>query len=245
MSIVNPTISVINLATSALPWDLNAWCNAAMQMLKTDFAPIWGYTATLQVVTGISPTTTAAQLKFPGEYGLVIWENSDSPGALGYHDNEGGKPLTHAFLSTTIKDGEDFSVTMDHELKEMLLDAPAMLWCTNPKTNVNWALEACDAVEQSVYNKNGFNWSNFITPAYFGFEKGTQYDFLKQCSTQWQILKGGYSILQAAGKISQKFGSEEKKKAFAKEDRRFHRSHFRALSLGHKSHEIPECVGQA
>ena len=44
----------------------------------------------------------------------------------------------------------------------------------------------------------------------------------------FQILSGGYQIIFKNGKWSQVFGSEAKKKSFAHEDRRGHRSEQRA-----------------
>jgi hypothetical protein len=40
----------------------------------------------------------------------------------------------------------------------------------------------------------------------------------------FQILKGGYQITFRSGKWSQIFGSDDKARAFSKEDRRGHRS---------------------
>lgn len=237
MPVVNPHISVINLASTPLGFDLNTWVASAMQVLKTDFFPIWGLTATLGIETGFDPKTPANQLKYTGDYGFVFWDDADTPGALGYHDYE-GKPLTHVFVKTTIGDGQDVSVTAFHELFEMLLDPPACLWAQNPKTNILWALEASDAVEETGYNKYGVNVSNFVTPSYFGYDAGKKYDYLGQCKAPFSILKGGYSILQTHGKVSQKMGSEEKLQRFLKEDRRLHRSAQRVKAAGHIG-EIP------
>ena len=50
------------------------------------------------------------------------------------------------------------------------------------------------------------------------------FDQLKKVKKPFQILTGGYQIIFKNGKWSQIFGSESKKKRFAKEDRRGHRS---------------------
>ena len=54
----------------------------------------------------------------------------------------------------------------------------------------------------------------------------------------FQILKGGYQIIFKNGKWSEVFVSDAKKKAFAKEDRRGHRSERRA-QRAHKRAEAP------
>ena len=51
-----------------------------------------------------------------------------------------------------------------------------------------------------------------------------QFDRLKKVSKPFQILSGGYQIIFKNGKWTQIYGSVSKKKSFAKEDRRGHRS---------------------
>jgi hypothetical protein len=50
---------------------------------------------------------------------------------------------------------------------------------------------------------------------------------LNKVKKPFQILSGGYQIVYKSGKWSQVFGSEKKAKAFAREDRRGHRSEIR------------------
>ena len=53
------------------------------------------------------------------------------------------------------------------------------------------------------------------------------FDHMKKVKRPFQILSGGYQIIFKGGKWTQVFGSETKKKRFAKEDRRGHRSELR------------------
>jgi hypothetical protein len=69
--------------------------------------------------------------------------------------------------------------------------------------------------------------TDFIYPAYFeDFHKpeSVQFDRLGKVRKPFQILSGGYQIIFKNGKWSQVFGSASKKKSFAREDRRGHRS---------------------
>ena len=50
-----------------------------------------------------------------------------------------------------------------------------------------------------------------------------------QLKAPYTMTKGGYMIVMKNGKVSQKFGSEAKKRRFAEEDRRGHRSEYRKL----------------
>ena len=72
--------------------------------------------------------------------------------------------------------------------------------------------------------------SDFIYPSYFeNFHKtgSVKFDHMDKVKKPFQILSGGYQIIFKSGKWSQVFGSAKKEKAFAKEDRRGHRSEMR------------------
>jgi hypothetical protein len=62
-----------------------------------------------------------------------------------------------------------------------------------------------------------------------------RFDQVDAVSKPFEILKGGYQIIFQNGKWSQIFGSAKKKKEFAKEDRRQHRSEERKLKKLKKS----------
>src|SRR5258707_10143808 len=69
--------------------------------------------------------------------------------------------------------------------------------------------------------------TDFVFPAYFeAFHKAgsAQFDQMKKVRKPFQILAGGYQIIFKNGKWSQVYGSAAKKKRFAREDRRGHRS---------------------
>ena len=73
--------------------------------------------------------------------------------------------------------------------------------------------------------------SDFVYPAYFeNFHKpkSVRFDHMGKVSKPFQILAGGYQIIMKNGKWTQTFGSPAKKRAFAREDRRGHRSEERA-----------------
>jgi hypothetical protein len=73
--------------------------------------------------------------------------------------------------------------------------------------------------------------SDFVYPSYFeDFHKAgaVRFDQLNKVNKPFQILAGGYQIIFKNGKWSQVFGSAAKKKRFAREDRRGHRSEQRA-----------------
>src|SRR6266702_1842052 len=101
---------------------------------------------------------------------------------------------------------------------------------TGPNPKLVYAYESADPVEALSFDVDGIQMSDFIHPAYFeDFHKpgSVHFDHLDKVKKPFQILSGGYQIIFRNGKWSQVFGSEAKKKSFAREDRRGHRSEIR------------------
>jgi hypothetical protein len=123
------------------------------------------------------------------------------------------------------------SVSASHELVEMLVDPAINLMTTGPDPKTMYAYESADPVEELSFKVNGIPMTDFVYPAYFeAFHKAgsARFDQLKKIKRPFQILAGGYQSLFKNGKWSQVFGSTAKKKRFAREDRRGHRSEQRA-----------------
>ena len=76
--------------------------------------PIWGVDADLVFVPlGEKPPK--------GDWWVVILDDSDEGGALGYHDvTDEGLPLGKVFAGTDILYGISWTVTASHEILEML-----------------------------------------------------------------------------------------------------------------------------
>src|SRR5205823_5839900 len=184
--------------------------------------PVWGTPAKLVKSTGFITDAWA----------IVFLEDADVADALAYHDlTPDGLPISKVFVKTTIDDGELVSVSASHELVEMLVDPAINMMTTGPDPKTIYAYEMADPVEALSFNVNGIQMSDFIYPAYFeNFHKpgSVQFDHLNKVKKPFQILSGGYQIIFKSGKWSQVFGSEAKKKSFAREDRRGHRSEQRA-----------------
>ncbi len=215
-----PTVACVNKAKVALGVDFSKLVAALQKFLDDCFVPVWGAPAKLIVAKSVPV----------GAWAMLFLDDADAANALGYHDlTKDGLPLSKVFVKTTLDDGQKVSVTACHELAEMMIDPAINLWAEAPNRSF-YAYEMSDAVEEEEFEINGIAMSDFVYPAYFeGFRtpNSTQFDYLKKISRPFQILPGGYSIISKNGKISQKFGSAAKRKRFAKEDRRQHRSSFR------------------
>jgi hypothetical protein len=162
----------------------------AKQVLK-DFGPAWGVSATVVFVAkGATPPAGAWQ--------LVVLDDSDQAGALGYHDlTKDGLPMGKVFARTDLNNHLSWSVTISHELLEMLGDPDISLTVFDQSTNsagVLYAYEACDACEddQYGYTVDGVLVSDFVTRSWFGANLPGPYDFKGHISKPLQILAGGY-----------------------------------------------------
>ena len=218
-----PTLACFNKATTPLGVELDALI-AAMQVFVDKYvAPVWGTPAKLIKSNGF----------VKGAWAMVFLDNADQKGALAYHDlTPDGLPQAKVFVKTTLDDKELVSVSASHELVEMLVDPAINLLTTSPDPKVIWAYESADPVEALSFPVNGISMSDFVYPAYFeDFHKpgSVQFDYLKKVNRPFQLLSGGYQIIFKKGKWSEVFGSVAKKKRFALEDRRGHRSEQRVV----------------
>jgi hypothetical protein len=216
-----PTIACFNKAITPLGVDLDALI-AAMQSYVTNFVePVWS--------TGAKLIQSSDFVK--GAWAIVFLDDADTDGALAYHDlTPDGWPLAKVFVRTTLANGDQVSVSASHELVEMLVDPAINMMTTGPDPTIMYAYESADPVEALSFSVNDIPMSDFVFPSYFEVfrEPGsTHFDQLNQVTKPFEILKGGYQITFKNGKWDQVFGSAEKKKLFALEDRRGHRSETR------------------
>ncbi|HYS77852.1 MAG TPA: hypothetical protein VEO94_03375 [Candidatus Dormibacteraeota bacterium] len=213
-----PTIACFNKATMALGVDFDALIAAMQVFVDRHVAPVWGTPARLIKSKGF----------VKGAWAMVLLDNADQPGALAYHDlTPDGLPEAKVFVKTTLENNDLVSVSASHELVEMLVDPAINLMTTGPDPKVIYAYESADPVEALSFRVSGIPMTDFVYPAYFEtFHRpgSVTFDRLDKVRRPFQILAGGYQIVFKNGKWSQVFGSAAKKRRFAREDRRGHRS---------------------
>jgi hypothetical protein len=213
-----PTIACFNKAKTPLGVDFDALIAAMQVFVDQHVAPVWATPAKLIRSTGF----------VKGAWAMVFLDNADQPGALAYHDlTPDGLPQSKVFVKTTLDNKDLVSVSASHELVEMLVDPAINLMTTGPDPKVIYAYESADPVEALSFPVNGIPLTDFVYPAYFeAFHKpgSAQFDQMKKVKKPFQILSGGYQIIFKNGRWSQIYGSAAKKKRFALEDRRGHRS---------------------
>lgn len=216
-----PTIACFNRATVPLGVDFEALIAALQAFLDDHVAPVWGTRAKLVKSTNFAKSAWA----------LIFLDDADAPGALAYHDlTPEGKPQGKVFVKSVLVNHDLVSVAASHQLVEMLVDPEVAKIVTGPDPRTLYAYEAADPVEALSFQVKGIPMSDFVYPAYFeqGHKPGaTTFDHLHKITRPFEILKGGYQVVFRDGRWTEIFGSTMTKKAFAKEDRRGHRSEMR------------------
>ncbi len=187
-------IAVINAGTVLTDADVKAAVPALQTQVSRDFLPAWGTDAHLTFVPkGARPA--------PGAWWLVVLDNSDQAGALGYHDlTDQGLPLGKVFAGTDLAYGYQWTVTASHELLEMLADPDINLTVfvqSDATRGLIYMHEICDACEADDlgYRINGTLVSDFVYPAWFEsfWSTGaTQFDHAKKITKPFELLPGGY-----------------------------------------------------
>jgi hypothetical protein len=220
-----PTIACFNQATVDLGVDLDSLIAAMQAYIDNNIVPIWGTPAKLIKTTDFQA----------GAWAMIFLDNADQAGALAYHDlTPDGLPESKVFVKTTLDNGDLVSVSASHELVEMLVDPAINMLTTGPDRTTVYAYESADPVEALSFPVNGIAMSDFVYPSYFeDFRQpnSVQFDQMNQVTQPFQILQGGYQLTLTNGQWNQIFGSEAKRKAFAMEDRRQHRSELRGKKL--------------
>ena len=190
-------ISLANQSTLFKDADLPALANALQLQVTRDFFPAWGVDAQIfYTPSGKNPTAS--------HWVIALLDDADQAGALGYHDiTPAGMPLGKAFVRTTLADGGLVSVTVSHELMEMLGDPDVNL--TAQLDTRLYAYEVADAVENDT---DGYpivipaGWagagtsvtvSDFVLPSWFEtFRTTGPFDFRNLLTAPLQLRQGGY-----------------------------------------------------
>ena len=190
-----PTIAVVNKSTMLHDVDIKHVVDAIQIQVDRDFEPVWDLGANLIFVS-------IDQIIPEGAWVVYLLDNSDQQGALGYHDiTNNGLPLAKVFAGDDMKYNLSWSVTLSHEILEMILDPwinyTVFVQQTNT-TGVLFSLEVADACEDDSfgYKINDVLVSDFVYPSWFmhdAIQEGkTQFSHMKSIANPFEIAEGGY-----------------------------------------------------
>ncbi len=190
-------VAVINASTVLRDGQIKDALPALQTQVRRDFAPVWGIDADLIFVP-------AGKVPPAGAWWLVILDNSDIAGVLGYHDvTDEGLPLGKVFAASDLHQHLQWTVAASHELLEMLADPDlnlAALAHADPHSLSFYAYEVCDPCggDEHGYKIDGVLVSDFVYPAWFeSFHRphSTRFDHcghLKEPAPK--LLPGGYIL---------------------------------------------------
>lgn len=164
----------------------------------------------------------------PFDWNLYLVKNVERCECLGFHErNDWGVPHGFVNVSECERFGWPISAVASHELAEMLVDPVGNLGAFTPRGR--WvALEICDPVQGEWFQYEGFQMSNFVTPAWFAQPSLHDYDMLETLDAPWQLLESGYIPYFENGVWQNLYGSLSRWDRFHREDRRLHRTERRS-----------------
>ncbi len=190
-------VDLVNRSTLVHDGDLHDMQPGFQAWLDQVIKPAWNIEAKLFVVNRHSRRT-------PHHWPLFVLDYSDVQGALGYHDVlANGLPYGRAFAGDDMRYGLQFSVTLTHELGEMLVD-PGVDQIVQVGRR-GYAKELCDAVEGDEFASlfDGIPCSDIVLPSYFDpnsptgpFDSG---GYLHQNIGVPGMLPGGYLAYEIGG----------------------------------------------
>lgn len=183
-----PVIAITNESTVLTDDEVKAVIPALQHQVSLDFRAYWNIDATLVFLP-------KGQSLIAGWWQIVVLDDPDMAGALGYHEMSSvGTPLGKIFAKLDKDNGYSWTVTLSHELLEMLGD-PDIDTAKQGQDGRFYALEVCDAVEADNlgYEIDGFLVSDFVTPRWFNDYVGDdRYSFRKTVTKPLQLAPGGY-----------------------------------------------------
>ena len=208
-----PTINIINKSAQVKDADFKLMVEACKMQLDQHAAPMW-LRGSWNVVVN-QPDTVG--------YPIVIVDDPDQAGALGYHtQSPGGKIWGRVFVKpvinangTMLSGAMSVSAVLSHEVLEAYCDPNVSLWADTFRGSMV-AYEVCDPVQGDVYEvttKSGakVSVSNFVLPTWFDPQaaQDAKFDWLAKLSAPFTMSRGGYMVTMNSktGQVKNVFGS--------------------------------------
>jgi hypothetical protein len=153
-------------------------------------------------------------------FDVVLLDSADQAGDLGYHDlDPRGRPYARVFIDpilenhgTWLRGANSVSVTISHEVCELVGDPSANHWVENARGSLV-AAELCDPVESCAYTvvlRDGrrVSVSDFVYPGWFNpyVPAGTQVDHMNVLRKPFEIASDGYVIHHTAAGVRDIWG---------------------------------------
>ncbi len=194
-----PVIAITNQSTVLSDTQVQGVLASLQKQVSNDFRGYWDTDATLAYLDKDSALTA-------GWWQIVVLDDPDQAGALGYHELSSiGGPLGKIFARLDQQAGASWTVTLSHELLEMLGD-PEIDTAKQAADGKFYALEVSDAVEADDlgYQIDGVQVSDFVTPRWFNDQvECDRYSFKQRVTKPLELAPGGYISVFENGMWSQ------------------------------------------
>lgn len=137
-----------------------------------------------------------------GAWNIILLDNADQAGALGWHDDEHSEiPYAEVFVQTCRDDNVPWPEVLSHEALEMLVD-PFVDPATPRRVlhdNKFWIVEVGDPVQGCGYDIGdpegrhcGVTVADFGLPAWWGLTAAGPYSFRNSVAKPFEIAPEGY-----------------------------------------------------
>lgn len=188
-------ILIINRSKLIMDAEIDPVLEAINRQIIGDFAPEWGVDGTVHF--GQAPASA---------WQFVLQDSIDDSNALGYHVDENGLVSAIIDIEACKASGADWRTVLGHEVLEALADPLTSRMAPNGIDIV----EVCDPVEEDTYIIDGVPVTNFVLPAYFGFNSSTMYDKNEWLKAPAPALRpGGYIMQLVNGQWTNTFGERK------------------------------------
>jgi len=177
---------------------------AIQKQIDLDFGPAWNVFARLEAI----PHGHVPQL---GSWVVVLRDECDAPGALGYHTDE-TLPWGLVGVQVAIEEHMAWSSVLSHEVLEMMADPWATL-CYQAGDRL-YAYEICDPTEGLPYAIDGVQVENFILPNWFRRGSSGPWDHCQRLTSPLALGPGGYDSFTDIGHWAQENNSRVRASKF-------------------------------
>jgi hypothetical protein len=142
-------------------------------------------------------SVTASNDKVTPGLRVVLFDDGDQAGVLGYHDvGPDGTPYAKVFTAGLPLD--EISQTLSHEILELVVDPDAGGYRFARGSTRGYADEACDAVQGAGYRIDDVMVSNFVLPSWYVTGAKGPVDFLGLLPGPGAKTDEGYLIIREA-----------------------------------------------
>lgn len=202
-------IAVVAASTLVSTDEVARMVDACAKQVRLHFAPAWSRLPS-------TPRMFASRADVPPGIPIIaVVDDSDDPGALGYHTEGRDGQVSGIVAVGAVQDNggslfggrNSVSSVLSHEILETHCDPWVDVWVDAADGLHAFAFEMCDPVQSDSYEIDGVAVSDFVLPHYFdgAAASGTRFDWLGRLSRPFTIALGGYAIVRsiATGRITQ------------------------------------------